>query len=257
MVYENSVVATDTNLIEHPTEAILELALACAARAEFERESLTLLGSIIQHTHAFIISDLGEDSPSRAPSPRLAAKGYSAAQCALLRERSAVFGAELVAVKSAAEVRGGVAVDTSVLGPRALEAQYYRELVAPLGGGHSMLCVLGVRGQPQGLLVIGRSGSAFREPELETVRRLRPALALSLATFADSSSNEPLEPSRGALTRREREIASYLRLGYTNREIAGALGTSAHTVRNQLARLFSKVGVSTRAELVGLLSSSS
>jgi DNA-binding CsgD family transcriptional regulator len=53
------------------------------------------------------------------------------------------------------------------------------------------------------------------------------------------------------VTARERELCELLALGYQNREIAAALGTSPHTVRNQLARLFDKVDVTTRAELVG------
>ena len=55
------------------------------------------------------------------------------------------------------------------------------------------------------------------------------------------------------LTRREREIVAHLRTGLTNREIGGALGISVNTVRNTLARLFEKVGVSTRSELMGAL----
>jgi len=38
-------------------------------------------------------------------------------------------------------------------------------------------------------------------------------------------------------------------------DIAQALGTSPHTVRNQLARLYRKVGACTRSERVGLASS--
>jgi DNA-binding CsgD family transcriptional regulator len=56
------------------------------------------------------------------------------------------------------------------------------------------------------------------------------------------------------LTRREREIVEKLRVGLTNREIGRDLGISANTVRNTLARLFEKVGVSTRSELIGALS---
>ncbi len=61
----------------------------------------------------------------------------------------------------------------------------------------------------------------------------------------------PLETA--GLTRREREIVAHLRTGLTNREIGGALGISVNTVRNTLARLFEKVGVSTRSELMGVL----
>lgn len=55
------------------------------------------------------------------------------------------------------------------------------------------------------------------------------------------------------LTRREREIVEHLRVGMTNREIGRALGISSHTVRNTLSRLFEKVGVCTRSELMGAL----
>lgn len=55
------------------------------------------------------------------------------------------------------------------------------------------------------------------------------------------------------LTRREREIVAHLRAGLTNREIGSALGISVNTVRNTLARLFEKMGVSTRSELMGAL----
>ncbi len=64
----------------------------------------------------------------------------------------------------------------------------------------------------------------------------------------------PLETA--GLTRREREIVAHLRTGLTNREIGGALGISVNTVRNTLARLFEKVGVSTRSELMGALATS-
>jgi len=56
------------------------------------------------------------------------------------------------------------------------------------------------------------------------------------------------------LTPREREVVEHLRAGLTNREIGQLLGISINTVRNTLARMFEKVGVSTRSELVGALS---
>lgn len=55
------------------------------------------------------------------------------------------------------------------------------------------------------------------------------------------------------LTPREREVVEHLRAGLTNREIGQVLGISINTVRNTLARMFEKVGVSTRSELVGAL----
>ena len=53
-----------------------------------------------------------------------------------------------------------------------------------------------------------------------------------------------------ALTPREYEVWSYLHLGYTNEQIALALGSAPRTVRNQLSRVYEKLGVSGRAEAV-------
>ena len=62
-----------------------------------------------------------------------------------------------------------------------------------------------------------------------------------------------LEDSLGSpLTARERDNVEYFQRGYSNRQIALVLGTSPLTVRNQLGRLFRKVGVAFRSELVGL-----
>jgi DNA-binding NarL/FixJ family response regulator len=51
------------------------------------------------------------------------------------------------------------------------------------------------------------------------------------------------------LTAREREVVEYATRGFTNREIATGCGTSPNTVRNQLARVYGKLGVANRAEL--------
>jgi DNA-binding NarL/FixJ family response regulator len=57
--------------------------------------------------------------------------------------------------------------------------------------------------------------------------------------------------SEGArlLTKREEEVVQLVRDGLTNREIAKALQLSEYTVRNNLFRIFDKLGVSTRVEL--------
>jgi DNA-binding NarL/FixJ family response regulator len=51
------------------------------------------------------------------------------------------------------------------------------------------------------------------------------------------------------LTERQREIIAAVVDGLNNREIAGRLRISEHTVKHHLTQVFNKTGVSTRLEL--------
>jgi two-component system nitrate/nitrite response regulator NarL len=64
---------------------------------------------------------------------------------------------------------------------------------------------------------------------------------------------KPVEASNtvcAGLSKREWDVVRAVAQGQTNREIAGSLGLSEHTVKNYLYRIFDKLGVSTRVELV-------
>jgi DNA-binding CsgD family transcriptional regulator len=52
------------------------------------------------------------------------------------------------------------------------------------------------------------------------------------------------------LTPRERDVARLVAEGMRNQEIALKLNLSEHTVRNYLLRIFDKLGISSRVELV-------
>jgi len=58
--------------------------------------------------------------------------------------------------------------------------------------------------------------------------------------------------ARGAelLSRREQEVVRCVAEGLSNREIAQRLGLTEHTVKNYLFRIFDKLGVSKRVEVV-------
>lgn len=58
---------------------------------------------------------------------------------------------------------------------------------------------------------------------------------------------KPRDPN--ALTPAERRVALEVAKGYTDREIAEALGISHQTVRNHLGRVYRKLGVHTRLRL--------
>ena len=51
------------------------------------------------------------------------------------------------------------------------------------------------------------------------------------------------------LTKRETDVVGLVREGLTNRQIASELRLSEHTVRNNLFRIFDKLGISSRVEL--------
>jgi len=52
------------------------------------------------------------------------------------------------------------------------------------------------------------------------------------------------------LAEREGQVVSLVADGLTNRDIAAQLGLSEHTVSNYLFRIYNKLGVSNRVELV-------
>ncbi len=58
-----------------------------------------------------------------------------------------------------------------------------------------------------------------------------------------------------SLTKREREVASLIALGKSNKEIAEALGISENTVKNHITSIFGKLNVEGRAELAATMRS--
>ncbi len=90
-----------------------------------------------------------------------------------------------------------------------------------------------------------RAAEALAQPRGLVRVLARLAQLTSPATAPDGAS--------GALTAREREIAELAAAGRTNREIGEALYLSEHTVRNQLVKVFDKLGIARRGELARAL----
>jgi hypothetical protein len=104
-----------------------------------------------------------------------------------------VYDAEVAPIREAALAQGGVAVDTCVLGEQRVRAcRYYREHAAPIGGRHSLIGCLALRGQPIGSLMLGRTGARFREQDLALLRDALPALSLGRASYGLRASDPPL-----------------------------------------------------------------
>jgi DNA-binding NarL/FixJ family response regulator len=78
-------------------------------------------------------------------------------------------------------------------------------------------------------------------------------MAIALEALAAVPNLRALEPERlNSLSKRELDVVFSLAEGLSNREIAGRLGLSQHTVKNYLFRVFDKLGVSSRTELLFL-----
>ena len=75
-----------------------------------------------------------------------------------------------------------------------------------------------------------------------------------LLEWLASTPNFKTADARGMslLSKRERDVVQCVTEGLTNREIADRLGLSQHTVKNHLFRIFEKLGVSNRIELLFL-----
>jgi DNA-binding NarL/FixJ family response regulator len=109
----------------------------------------------------------------------------------------------------------------------------------------------------------GVHGIVFRDEPLETLSKCLHAvnagqiwansqnLQFVVDALAESKAVN-LHDSRGIqlLSKREERVARLVVDGMTNRQISEQLGLSEHTVRNYLFKIFDKVGVSTRVELV-------
>ncbi len=145
-----------------------------------------------------------------------------------------------------------------------------RPLVAEWGGrpawpGPSGAAVVGVRDDHRADLDVVRDAVSSQTPVVvvggaglmvkgvrEVLSRdcaphdlLAAVLVLRRQAPADAASSHRSEP-----TRRELQVVTLLARGMSNREIAGQLFISEHTVRNHLGHIFSKLGVSSRTQAV-------
>jgi len=110
----------------------------------------------------------------------------------------------------------------------------------------------GGRDKPPGPRSRGASRPAGAPAKLTPPRGL---LAWRLATEEDVAilewpTSAPTTPE--GLTSAEREVLALVRGGLSNAEIARRRGRSVRTVANQIASIFAKCGVRSRAELFAL-----
>ena len=79
----------------------------------------------------------------------------------------------------------------------------------------------------------------------------RPSIAVLLERSSPRSASLNLQFDRFHLTTREQEVAEFLLQGLTSKEIGMRMNISPNTVKAFLRLIMVKMGVSTRAAVVG------
>jgi DNA-binding CsgD family transcriptional regulator len=135
---------------------------------------------------------------------------------------------------------------------RRKELAVFNEVLDPCGVKH-MLVRVSVRSGNVAGFNLERCGvsSRFSERQLSIVNAVAPLLhVVEILTLEeqDTDSLQDFAEAHG-LTHREMEFVELAVRGLQNGEIAMLKTVSIHTVRNTLARVFEKAGVTTRAEL--------
>jgi NarL family two-component system response regulator YdfI len=110
-----------------------------------------------------------------------------------------------------------------------------------------------------------RAGVRAVLPRDATPEQLRTALEAAAAGLvvvhpsglsevlpAPAELSAPLRELPESLTRREREVLQMISAGFGNKEIAGKLSISEHTVKFHVASILGKLGASTRTEAVSI-----
>jgi DNA-binding CsgD family transcriptional regulator len=166
--------------------------------------------------------------------------------------------AELSEHELAGFCAGSPAIDTDVVSrPRRQRLTVYRELLAPLNVSSFVTNVWPSRFGAFGFhFARARPSRSFSAREISFLARVAPCIKLGQALLA-AEHRQPSAPgvsdwwaSAWRLSPRETEVARLAARGFNNPEIGELLGASRNTVRNQLASIFLKADVSSRAELV-------
>jgi DNA-binding CsgD family transcriptional regulator len=142
---------------------------------------------------------------------------------------------------------------------RRASLRVYSEFLRPNNLGP--YCVrMWVNGHGGFWLVFAREGrnARYADRDLAALDFVIPALAIGEAFHAQSSVASHGTDTAAFLRdhgagEAEAKVGALAERGLTNGEIAKILGRSSHTVRNQLAVVFRKMHVSTRAELAFVL----
>jgi DNA-binding CsgD family transcriptional regulator len=107
----------------------------------------------------------------------------------------------------------------------------------------------------------------FTTREMALLLRLHPHLATTLQRMSaverrassigslpqEAAPLDAIESLSGELTVAERELVQFVRIGFSNKEIAARLDKSVRTVKTQLTSIYKKCGVRSRSRLLAMM----
>lgn len=211
--------------------------------AEFRAWTLDTLRAVVPCDRA-IFSEPGSERP-------LVTYAVDDASIGLIQacEQNFEHYAREVETATTAAYRAGGILDHDVFSAsERSRSAFYSEIVQPQRIESMLVLMPKWRGSALGWLRLERvRGRGFRQEELALALRLLPAAEVSLAALRAEWLGQGVRLQR--LTPRETEIAMHVARGLSTPQIGLLLGTSKLTVRNQLGRIFEKLGVGSRAEL--------
>jgi len=175
-------------------EELVELAQGVSDAKEFEAAVLERLLALVGFDVGFVSLRGNESDPTSV--------GLSRPLIELAVGRADAYASELLPVKRAALAGRGAAVDTEVLGEASVRKScYHRELASRVNGRHSLIAPLIFRGEPIGMLMLGRCGGTFSSRARSRVEALLPALAVTRAAFGLPFRPRPLPSPPAPWTR--------------------------------------------------------
>ncbi|HEY7642156.1 MAG TPA: helix-turn-helix transcriptional regulator [Steroidobacteraceae bacterium] len=152
---------------------------------------------------------------------------------------------------------------------RLRESEFFRRYMAAEGWHYSACALFWREDRLASEIAIRRTAcqGEFTAQEMAFLNRLHPHLETTLqrlsaverrsspiaASPAAVAGHDAIPALPGELTMAERELVHFVRIGFSNKEIAARLDKSVRTVKTQLTSVYKKCGVRSRSRLLALM----
>lgn len=150
---------------------------------------------------------------------------------------------------------------------RLRESEFFRRYMAAEGWHYSVSSLFWDAGRLASEIVIRRTAMQgdFTAREMALMQRLHPHLHTTLQRLSavqrratgtspsEISKDDTIQALPQELTSAERQLVQFVRIGFSNKEIAVRLDKSVRTVKTQLTSVYKKCGVRSRSRLLAMM----